>query len=151
MTRRVLLQLLRPVIGTKRHCTGWLTSCPESRELRTQIKGPWNRGASLPFTLRGTERTVMIPRAGNRAAAGWPAAFAKYIADETGKWADVAAKAGLVKPRTYFRDAATLRLRECDCRLVCTLMRFSLAKACRRIGAPQFCLRRTSSSGADHG
>ena len=29
---------------------------------------------------------------------GGPAAFAKYIADETGKWADVAAKAGLVKP-----------------------------------------------------
>ena len=29
---------------------------------------------------------------------GGPAAFAKYIADETRKWADVAAKAGLVKP-----------------------------------------------------
>jgi len=29
---------------------------------------------------------------------GGPAAFAKYIADETEKWADVAAKAGLVKP-----------------------------------------------------
>ena len=29
---------------------------------------------------------------------GGPAALAKYIADETGKWADVAAKTGLVKP-----------------------------------------------------
>ena len=36
--------------GTKRHCTGWLISCLESRELRTPIKRPWNQGASLPLT-----------------------------------------------------------------------------------------------------
>jgi hypothetical protein len=29
---------------------------------------------------------------------GGPAAFAKYIVDETAKWADVATKAGLTKP-----------------------------------------------------
>jgi tripartite-type tricarboxylate transporter receptor subunit TctC len=29
---------------------------------------------------------------------GGPAAFARYIAAETAKWADVAVKAGLVKP-----------------------------------------------------
>jgi tripartite-type tricarboxylate transporter receptor subunit TctC len=29
---------------------------------------------------------------------GGPVAFAKHIADETAKWADVAAKAGLGKP-----------------------------------------------------
>jgi hypothetical protein len=29
--------------------------------------------------------------------------------------------------------------------------RLHLETACRQIGAPQFCLRRTSSSGADHG
>ena len=31
---------------------------------------------------------------------GGPVAFAEHIADETAKWADVAAKAGLGKPET---------------------------------------------------
>ena len=41
------------LVGTKRHCVGWLISCPESREVRTPIKGHRNLVRRRYLTRRG--------------------------------------------------------------------------------------------------
>jgi len=45
-----LLHMLTPAIGTKRHCSHGLISCPESGEVRTRVEGHGNPVQSLSVT-----------------------------------------------------------------------------------------------------
>ena len=44
--------MLAAGIGTKRHCAGWLISCPQLEEVRTPIEGLSNSVRWRPLTLK---------------------------------------------------------------------------------------------------